>query len=345
MKRSLFSTFLTLAVLTILTFGQVCAEEDVKSVRAFFPVSRSRESRGTGEVVSATNQDAKNSTRRELAALYSETRSIAPRNYENFGIRDRTCVKYSVTSTGENVTVVLMSGFEFNAWFDGNFNFPLRSDQYSPGSMCPESYSCIKEMNGLNPSYQYDVVVYNDYDTRPGGGATAVANIQMNECDALNCPTGLFTCSAFCLQKTYTNAKYESSTCQCEQGTNNWVTPSCTKPPPPPSPPSASPRPPPSLASPPPASPPPSSPIGSGDCKCTCCNGNGCTPATVGYFDARGYSPNCSANECRAVFSSQCPASEASGQVSATFTPHSAAPASRSRFLSLIACLATYLLL
>jgi len=129
---------------------------------------------------------------------------------------------------------------------------------------------------------------------------------------------------------------YDYSYCAMYSG--NEVGVQCTyASPPPPSPPPPSP--------PPPSLPPPSSPIGSGDCKCACCKGNGCTPATVGYFDARGYSPNCSANECRAMFSSQCPASEASGQVSATFTPHSAAPASRSRFLSLIACLATYLLL
>ena len=126
------------------------------------------------DVINSTN------SRRLLAELLSEAMSIEPGQPYVFGFSGYSCIKFSVTSSPEDLHVMLM---------DENSYVTLSANSYYgayvsvPGSKCEQTYRCAKTISGLSSSTKYYLVVINDYDGF-FGGKDATTQVLVETCSS-----------------------------------------------------------------------------------------------------------------------------------------------------------------
>ena len=100
-------------------------------------------------------------SRRLLAELLSEVMSIEAGQPYVFGFSGYSCIKFSVTSSPEDLHVMLM---DENSYVTLSANSYIGAYVYVKGSKCEQTYRCAKTISGLSSSKTYYLVVINDYD-------------------------------------------------------------------------------------------------------------------------------------------------------------------------------------
>ena len=167
-----------LAIVANLAF--VGAESDLSYAEGFSKTTHTLVD--SQEVTIPENANSTHS-RRLLAELLRSTVKVEPSQMYRTYFKGYSCVKYSVTSTGEDVHVMLMRKSSYLAFEGNSFS---GSYTYVQGSMCEQTYECKKTINGILTSETYYLVAMNDYDGLFGGN-DAVISLLLETCS--NSPT------------------------------------------------------------------------------------------------------------------------------------------------------------
>lgn len=130
------------------------------------------------------NANLTNSTRRTLAQLASDTMTIQPGQLYYASFSGRSCIKFSVTSSNEDLLVVLMREASYRAFEANGFT---GSYLYIQGSQCEQTYSCTRTINGLATTETYYLLAINDYDGFFGGD-DARAQVLLETCPSSGSP-------------------------------------------------------------------------------------------------------------------------------------------------------------
>ena len=162
----------------------ICAlpevEHGVTYVEAF---SKKKYTLGGSQAVnipdSSLNVSSTNS-RRLLAEILSNTLSIEAGQVYHVYFTGYSCVKFSVTSSPEDLHVMLMKEQNYNVFAANSYS---GSYLYIESSKCEQTYSCEKTIRNLSPSKTYYLVVINDYDG-VFGGEDATTQVLLETCSS-----------------------------------------------------------------------------------------------------------------------------------------------------------------
>jgi len=146
---------LTVLVAFILSPG-VLADELLKNSERIAPQKFSglKETRVPEEVILDSVSDEFYSeddamSRRELAELFSNSVNIEAGQVYSVYFSGQSCVKFSVSSTPEDLHVMLMESLNFQTFQANDYS---GSYLYIQGSQCLQTYSCSKTVSGLSSS-------------------------------------------------------------------------------------------------------------------------------------------------------------------------------------------------
>lgn len=177
--------FLTVFVAFILSQG-ILADKLAKKSERITPqkISGLKEARVPKEAILDNLSDEFDSkddamSRRELGDIISDTVNIKPGGRYYTDISGRSCVKFSVTSTPEDLRMGLMDGTSFYFYQTSDYDAQLLT--FVQGSQCLGAYTCIRTISGLNPFKRYYLVLLNDYDGASGGD-DARADVSISTC-------------------------------------------------------------------------------------------------------------------------------------------------------------------
>jgi len=123
---------------------------------------------GSQAVEILDNSLSVNSTdsRRSLAELFSSSVNIGAGQVYHVYFSGYSCVKFSITSSPEDLHVMLMKENNYQTFAANSYTGAYL---YVQGSLCEQTYSCAKTISGLSSSTTYYLVAINDYDGLFGG--------------------------------------------------------------------------------------------------------------------------------------------------------------------------------
>lgn len=120
-------------------------------------------------------------SRRELAEIVSDALTIKGDQKYFVRFSGQSCVKFSVTSSPEDLEVVMMmTSSSFLAYQSNLF---LGAYSYVLGSRCLQTNSCSKTVDGLARSESYYLLLKNDYDGVLGGDDAQV-RVSISTCSS-----------------------------------------------------------------------------------------------------------------------------------------------------------------
>jgi hypothetical protein len=163
MNRSGFAS-LALLLTTLSSLAHVSAEVEpvLGFIQAFSP---KKYTLGESQAVNIPDVNSTKS-RRLLAELLSNTVNIEAGQVYQVYFTGYSCVKFSVTSSPEDLHVMLMAENNYQTFKANSYSGAYL---YVAGSQCQQTFSCEKTINGLSTSETYYLVVINDYDGVFGG--------------------------------------------------------------------------------------------------------------------------------------------------------------------------------
>ena len=122
-------------------------------------------------------------SRHLLAKIFSGAYAIKPGNSYRVSFTGHTCVDFSVTSSPEDLTVVmLMREISFEAFKRNQFKGAYL---YVEGSKCEVTFKCEKTIKGLSKTETYVLLMMNGKEGFFGGPETATT-VLMNTCPSTN---------------------------------------------------------------------------------------------------------------------------------------------------------------
>lgn len=168
MKVSTLASLATIFAFLSLNCVLVVANDDegVTYVEAF---SAKKYSLGSADAVKTPGNSANLTStisRRLLASVFANELKIGAGQVYHVYFTGYSCVKLSVTSSPEDLHVMLMAENNYATFAANDYSGAFL---YVEGSKCEQTYKCQKTVNGLSQSKTYYLVIINDYDGLFGG--------------------------------------------------------------------------------------------------------------------------------------------------------------------------------
>jgi len=179
---SLASLLMAFVAFTSLCVVSAEVEPTLRLVQSF---SAKNYTLGGARAVNITSTVGSKNSRSLLAELFSNTLNIEAGQVYAVYFTGHSCVKFSVTSSPEDLHVMLMAENNYLVFKANSYS---GSYLYIEGSKCEQTYSCAKTIDGLSRFATYYLVVINDYDG-VFGGDDATTEVLVETCSSSPSPS------------------------------------------------------------------------------------------------------------------------------------------------------------